>query len=109
MVVIHDNLSETHVFFPKHFNPSASGLTLTVKSTVDNTSETVNITDASGLTDFFVVSSSEMPDIPDGEYKYIIKDGEETINSTGLLKKGEWTPDNTQYNINNEYIEYEQN
>lgn len=106
MVTIHDDLSNTWVFFPKNFTPSASGLTLTIKSTVNNTAFSFNVQDASGLTDFFVLNP-DFSEVPDGEYKYEIKDGENTINSTGLLMKGEHIPANEQYNHTVEYTQYE--
>lgn len=106
MVVIHDNLTDNHYFIPKNFAPKTSGLTLTIKSTVNNEETVFNVSDLSGLTDFFVVNP-DMSEVPDGEYKYTVKDGEGETNSTGLIKKGNWKPSKTEYNDTIEYTEYQ--
>lgn len=105
MVIISDNLSNNYAFFPKNFSPKISGITITVKSTLTNETTVYHLTDQSGLTDYFCVDATEMLELPDGEYAYKVADGDGEVNSTGLIKKGEWKAPNTQYEIN-DTIEY---
>lgn len=107
MVVISDKNSQSSVYFPKNFAPNSNILTLELKSTVRNDIFSFDVSDESGLTDFFVFEA-DFSDIPDGEYKYIVKETDENvINSTGLVKIGDWKPENEQYAINQEYTQYE--
>lgn len=105
MVKIDKNTDKSQVFFPKNFQPATNRLFLRLISTVRLDETNIEVSDSDSYTDFFVFDLSDV-DLADGEYKYVIKDEENTIMSTGLVKYGEWKPENEQYNAETQYIEY---
>ena len=106
MIKITTKSSTTTIYPPKHWSPSTSSLTITLKSTVRNDEQTFNVEDESGMTDYFAFDI-DTTDIEDGEYAYFIKEtGEDTVLSSGLVKVGEWKPEKEEYNNNTEYIQY---
>lgn len=105
MIKITTKSQSTEIYFPKHWQPSSTALTITLKSTVRNDEKVYNVVDEDSLTDFFKFDI-DTEDIDDGEYKYIVKE-DDAVLSSGLVKVGVWKPENTEYNGTQEYIEYE--
>lgn len=107
MIKISTKSQTTTIYPPKHWSPSNTSLTITFRSTVRNDEHTFEVTDNSGMTDFFCFSVPT-EDIADGEYAYTVNESGETETlSSGLVKIGNWQPEKTEYNNPIEYNEYE--
>ena len=104
MIIIKNKGASTQIYPPKHWY-AGSALTFTLISALRNEEYTFDVTDESGLTDFFLFNIDTSA-IEDGEYKYQVKEDTEIV-SSGLLRVGEYKADKTEYNYTQEYIEYQ--
>lgn len=107
MIKISTKSQQTTIYPPKHWSPSTTSLTISFKSTVRNDEYEWDVEDNSGITDYFAFDV-DTTDVVDGEYAYFVRESGETATlSSGLVKVGEWKPENTEYNGKIEYTEYE--
>lgn len=107
MVIIKQKSEENQIYVPKHY-ATTSSLTLEVKSRLTNDVFHYVVEDLSALTDYFLVEI-DTESLPDGEYEYRMLDNgkNDKIVSSGLLRIGEYKPENEEYKYEQEYYQYE--
>ena len=67
-----------------------------------------NVTDLNESSIYYTFNLNIPEEMDDGEYEYTLKDNEDKIVATGLMRIGDYKTENTQYNNNkeNKYIQY---
>ena len=67
-----------------------------------------NVTDLNESSIYYVFNINIPDSIDDGEYTYVLKDNEDKIVATGLIRVGDFKQENKEYNNNKDkkYIQY---
>lgn len=79
-----------------------------IKNNITHKEFEYNVTDLNESSIFYTFSINIPDSLDDGEYDYILKDNEDKIVATGLMRVGDYEHKNTQYNNNKDkkYIQY---
>ena len=67
-----------------------------------------NVTDLNESSIYYVFNINIPESFDDGEYTYVLKDNEDKIVATGLIRVGDFKQENKEYNNNKDkkYIQY---
>ena len=67
-----------------------------------------SVTDLNESSIYYVFNINIPDSYDDGEYEYTLKDNEDKIVATGLMRIGDYKTENTQYNNNKDkkYVQY---
>ena len=81
---------------------------LLLKNGVTHKEFEYSVTDLNESNIFYTFNINVPEEMDDGEYSYTLKDNEDKIVATGLIRVGDYKTENTQYNNNKDkkYLQY---
>ena len=81
---------------------------LLLKNGVTHKEFEYSVTDLNESNIFYTFNINVPEEMDDGEYSYTLKDNEDKIVATGLIRVGDYKTENTQYNNNKDkkYVQY---
>ena len=81
---------------------------LIIKNGITHKEFEYNVTDLNESSIFYTFNINIPDSLDDGEYTYVLKDNEDKIVATGLIRVGDFKQENKEYNNNKDkkYIQY---
>ena len=79
-----------------------------IKNNITHKNFEYNVEDLNESSIFYVFNINIPEEMDDGEYTYVLKDNEDKIVATGLIRVGDFKQENKEYNNNKDkkYIQY---
>ena len=80
-----------------------------IKNNITHKNFEYNVEDLNESSIFYVFNINIPEEMDDGEYTYVLKDNEDKIVATGLIRVGDFKQENKEYNNNKDkkYIQYD--
>ena len=108
MIIISDKDKENKVYFPRNiYKDNTNVYTVTFNNRGTNKKYTFTVEDEHLVQYDFYTFFIDFSDMPEDEYEYSIKDSNNNVVGTGLIRLNELKQENVCYEKNTEYIAYD--